>query len=765
MSNTISSFNGGLFSSYLRGRPELEKYHNALQDCSNYHLLPYGALQNRAGTYFISDEQTTDMRLIPFQYNISQSYAIVLFNNKIKIIYNDFVIGSGGVPGGFSGGFSTGFSVDFSEYSIVSPWTNEQLFEIQYVQIADTMYMVHPEVAPQTLVRNADDDWTLTAIDYSTGPFLPYNITGTTITPSATTGTGITLTASASLFVVGDIGRTIELKQIRTDSTTTATSTAYSPWIKVKGNWDFSTRGTWTGTVRIYRRINGGTQAEFRSFNASADNNFLTDGEELEDGVEMRIFGRTSCTATLTVDDFFVYGVAEVTAFTSDTIVTADILVDCDAATATVDWAYNAFSTATGYPTAIALYNERMCIGGTLQQPNTVFLSKIDQWGNYQSSNNALDALSFKLNTSETIRWMEEQGELIIGTSGNEYKLGPQTSDDVLGGDNVKASREGAEGSSNIQSVTVGDILVFITRDSKRAKTIGYNFEADKLKARDLNSLSGNELMESGVRQVVYKQNPYSEIYFVLNDGSVAIMTFDQDQNIFGWTTFEAAKNKDGVAGLYKSATVLKGVDDDTVYFAVERTLRDITTIFIEKMADRDFESQTDWFFVDNGLTGTFDPAQSTVSGLGHLDGETVSVIADGGLHPDRVVVGGSITLDDNYSKVHVGLGYRSIARPMSLDSSDGSNSTMGQRKKQNRLKIKLKDSVSIKAGQYLDKLETLRVNKTSDIFGEIIKPESGTVDLIIRGTHEEEFSPYFIQDIPQAQEILGYIAPVSTGG
>ena len=127
----------------------------------------------------------------------------MLFNNKIKIIYNDFVIGSGGVPGGFSGGFSTGFSVDFSEYSIVSPWTNEQLFEIQYVQIADTMYMVHPEVAPQTLVRNADDDWTLTAIDYSTGPFLPYNITGTTITPSATTGTGITLTASTSLFVVG----------------------------------------------------------------------------------------------------------------------------------------------------------------------------------------------------------------------------------------------------------------------------------------------------------------------------------------------------------------------------------------------------------------------------------------------------------------------------------------------------------------------------------------------------------------------------------
>ena len=77
MSNTISSFNGGLFSSYLVGRPELEKYRSALQNCENYHLLPYGALQNRAGTYFIADEQTDEMRLITFQYNISQSYVLV----------------------------------------------------------------------------------------------------------------------------------------------------------------------------------------------------------------------------------------------------------------------------------------------------------------------------------------------------------------------------------------------------------------------------------------------------------------------------------------------------------------------------------------------------------------------------------------------------------------------------------------------------------------------------------------------------------------
>jgi len=757
MAFCINSFNGGYFSSYLRGRAELEKYHNALQDVSNFHLLPYGALQNRAGTYFIADEQSDDMRLITFQYNIDQSYALILFDNKIKIISNDDVIGSGGFEGGFSDGFDSGFEVDLSEYSLQTPWDNTQIHGIQFHQEADTMWLVHPETPPHKLVRNSETDWSLTEIEYKKGPFLRYNITDTTITPSATTGSGITLTASDDLFQAEDVGRTIELRQIRTDSTTTATSASYSPWIKVKGKWDFSTRGTWTGTVKIYRRINGGTQAEFRSFNASSDNNFLADGEEKEDGVEMRVYGASSCTATLTVDDFFVYGVAEITGYTSPTQVTADILSDCDATTATHDWAFNAFSEASGYPTAIALWNERMCLGGTLQQPNTVFLSRVDEWDNFQSSNSPYDAMSYKLNTSETIQWMQEQGDLVIGTSGNEYKLKPRDDAEPLGGDNVLARREGAEGSVNIQAVTVSDILLFISRDGKRSRSMGYSFEADKLKSQNLNSLAGEELIKSGVRQVVYKQNPYPELYFVTNEGTVAIMTYDQEQNIYGWSKLDTE-------GYFKSATVLKGRDADIVYFAVERTLNGITTMFIEKMVDRNFENQEDWFFVDCGLTGIYETPTDTITGLVHLEGESVVIIADGGNHPSRVVSGGQITLERAYSKVHVGLGYMSYARPMSIDTSDGYQSAQNSKKKHNVLEVKVKDSVGMSAGSSLDKLSNVRVVKSNAPMGVSIPSYTGVYRIPISGRHEEEYAPYMVQSNPQPLEILGYVSPVSVG-
>ena len=758
MSKTITSFNGGLFSSYLRGRYELEKYGSALQDVSNYHLKPYGALQNRAGTKFIDKHSTSDMILIPFQYNINQSYVIAIFNGKIQFILDDETIGSGGVAGGFSSGFSSGFNIDVSEYSKISPWTNEQLNGIQYVQIADTMYLVHPEVITQKLVRIADDDWTITAVDYKTGPFLPYNITSVGITPSAVTGTGITLTASSSLFVAGDVGRTIEMKQIRTDSTTTATSASYSPWIKVKGNWDFSTRGTWTGTIKIYRRVNGGTQAEFRSFNASADNNFVTDGDEGIDGVEMRIFGAGSCTATLTVDDFFVYGVAEITAFTSVTNVTADVLIDFDATTQSDDWAYNAFSETTGYPTAICLWDERMCIGGTLNQPNTVFLSKVDQWENYESSNSVLDAMSYKLNTSESIRWMAEQGDLVVGTSGNEYKLSAKNKEEPIDGDNVRAVREGAEGSNNVQALTVSDVLIFITRDGKRAKTIGYNFEADKLKARDLNALSGNELMASGVKQFVYKQNPFSELYFVLNDGTVALMTYDQEQNIYGWTKFNTS-------GLYKSACVLKGVSGDSVYFAVERVINGITNMFIEKMADREFVNRDDWNFVDCGLTTVNSVPSNIVTGLAHLENEEVAVIADGGVHKNQTVIGGQITLNRAYTKIHVGLPYTSYAQIMDIDAGDGRDSNQPKRKKMNKMHVKVRNTVGLMAGAELDKLEQTRIHSSSSTWLGAIQPVTDMIEINIDSSHKEEYAPYLVQELPQAQEILGFASSVSIGG
>jgi hypothetical protein len=96
-------------------------------------------------------------------------------------------------------------------YEVVSPYTTAQLPNIEYVQSGSVMYMTHPDVAPRTLVRTSDTNWTLDTLTFLPPPTYEsgYVSTGFTMTPSATTGVGVNFTSSSAIFLEGDIGRQI----------------------------------------------------------------------------------------------------------------------------------------------------------------------------------------------------------------------------------------------------------------------------------------------------------------------------------------------------------------------------------------------------------------------------------------------------------------------------------------------------------------------------------------------------------------------------
>ncbi len=108
-------------------------------------------------------------------------------------------------------------------YEVVSPYDEDQLFQIKSVQSADVLFLTHQEHTPRKLSRSANTSWTLTSMNNAVlkdGPYLPTNTTATTLTPSAATGTGVTLTASAVTginndtgFQTTDVGRLIRIKE------------------------------------------------------------------------------------------------------------------------------------------------------------------------------------------------------------------------------------------------------------------------------------------------------------------------------------------------------------------------------------------------------------------------------------------------------------------------------------------------------------------------------------------------------------------------
>jgi hypothetical protein len=145
-----------------------------------------------------------------------------------------------------------------------------------------------------------------------------------------------------------------------------------------------------------------------------------------------------------------------------------------------------------------------------------------------------------------------------------------------------------------------------------------------------------------------YQQIPFACIWAVRDDGVLLGFTYLQEQQVAAW-------HRHDTDGLYESVCTIVEWNVDAVYVVVNRTINGQQKRYIERFDSRQFTNVQDAFFVDAGLSYNGGPV-TTFSGLDHLDGQTVSILADGNVHPQQVVTGGSVTLEYAASVVHIGL-------------------------------------------------------------------------------------------------------------
>lgn len=169
------SFAAGELAPSLYARTDLAKYQTGLKLCSNFIVMPYGGIKNRPGTVFINSTKSDGVgRLIPFQFNDEQTY-VLLFGHQYMRVYMDggVVESSPGVP-----------------YEIATPYTAAQLFELNYTQSADVMTIVHPSHAPRELRRTGHTSWSLSTISFVPSIAAPTGLSGS----ARSGGTGATTT-------------------------------------------------------------------------------------------------------------------------------------------------------------------------------------------------------------------------------------------------------------------------------------------------------------------------------------------------------------------------------------------------------------------------------------------------------------------------------------------------------------------------------------------------------------------------------------------
>lgn len=740
----INAFNAGEVSDLLDSRTDLDKYPKACKVLENFFLFPYGGAIRRSGTEYLGQIGNMDRRarVIGFNYSTITSFILELGEEYIRFWSNGQQV----------------IDPDTSEIVQVStPYHESDLRTLQYSQINDLVYFVHPDYPVYKLSRLSDTDWTMEEAQWDWPAFLDENVEELTITPSATTGS-ITLTASDDLWNENHVGAFWEIAHRREDASVQralAGSDGFTDGIDVLGDWSFTTYGNWIGTVALQRSFDGTNYETIRNYTntAAGDRNIAATGKESKQ-CKLRIkwssggSGNTNPRALLEVGDNRVYGYVKITAFTDAQTVSANVIADLYDNTETKNWAEGAWSKYQGYPRTVAIHEQRLCFGGTKLKPLTIWGSIIDDFQNFRYSSNDDAAFSFALAAGEAnpINWMVSQQALLIGTAADEWTIGGSDASQTLSPTNVQAKRQSSYGSQYLQSRIINDVVLFTQRQARKVRELVFAFEKDGWVAPDLTILS-EHITKGGIVETAFQQQPHAIFWCIRNDGQLLGMTYERDQNVVGW-------HRHITTGEFESvATIYGGSGPDEVWVIVKRTINGNTVRYMERFKTDAIEqwenkNKLGWWYLDCAILKTV-ANTTTITGLEHLEGKTVGILADGAVQPDVVVEDGSIELQYAASNVVVGLPYISTLRPMDLSMMLQDGTSLSRKTRVPRIAAKILNSLNGQFSTDGEKWQPIYFRNIDDKMDDSPETFTGYKEVYTLGNYTENASVWIRQISP----------------
>ena len=439
-------------------------------------------------------------------------------------------------------------------------------------------------------------------------------------------------------------------------------------------------------------------------------------------------------------------GHAKVTGFTSATVVTVEILVDTGSASASTDWSLGAFSDTTGHPSCVSFFEQRLAFAATLSQPQTVFFSKSGDYENMDANIGGTvaddDAIIYTIasNQVNAIRFMAAGRTLIIGTAGGEFTVSGGGDNDAVTPTNILIKKQSNHGAANIDAVAVANATLFVQRAKRKIRELAYNFDVDGYVAPDLTILA-EHITDGGIVEMAYQEEPLAIIWCVRNDGELVALTYQREQQVVAWHRHVFGGAFGSSKAVCESVAVIPTDDNEyELYMIIKRTINGATKRYVEFLNTFDFDESdnTSFNFLDSQLSYS-GSAATTISGLSHLEGQTVSILADGATHPDKTVSSGSITLDRSATKVKVGLGYTSLLKTMRIDAGAQNGTSQAKTKRIYEVTARLFESVGVEIGPDLNNMERVPFRTSADPMDKGIPAFTGDKEVEFRGDYDTD--------------------------
>jgi hypothetical protein len=580
--------------------------------------------------------------------------------------------------------------------------------------------------------------WGLVKYLTTDGPFRVINVSSTTITSDALGGE-CALTASHTLFNPSHVGALFRMRSV--GQTVTAVITGEGEWtdgIRVVGvdnsrifKLSLSGLSGTSSTATLQRSIDDEsswtdvstytTNQSSVNYDDSLDNSitFYRLGVDTGDYTAGEPPG-TTITATLVYSGGGITGVVRVHTFTSGTSVDGSVVVRLGSTTSTSEWYEGVWSDFRGWPTAVTGYEARMWWFGR----DWIIGSVTDSFHSFDDElegDNAPLVRTLGQGPVDVINWGLGLQRLIVGIPSAEISVRASAFDEPLSISDFNLKKATTKGSAPVRAISVDSRGVFVDRSTFRVWQLEYSFDSNDYGSTDL-SLLVPDIGRPGIIHMEVQEHPDTRVHCLRSDGTVALMVYDPGEEIRAWIPVETG-DADGVNGVITDVVVLPGKEEDKVYYQVLRVINGVRRHFLEKFSlESECIGETVNKQADSFVEFCYTSPQSTVTGLEHLEGQTVICWADGKCLDDAdgdiqtfTVSSGAITPTDGGAATTVTTGvvgiqytanYKSAELPYAV--SNGTNLTRRQKINQIGLLLSNTHHKGIQFGRDETNLDTL---------------------------------------------------------
>ena len=817
-----TAFTLGEISPLLHGRVDMAAYGTACRTLRNMILAPQGPALNRAGTEYMCEvkDSSKETRLIAFSFGgsihcmlefgdlyirfhttagkvvhttattsawvlttVYGSYAYVKNGGLVYRCILGHTAAAGNEPG--VGASWATYWIQDASLEIASPYLETHLFSLKVTQSASMLWITHQSYMPRTLSRLSATSWSLNKYTLKGGPFRTINATSTTLTISdagggVIPGATVDLVASADVFDDDDhVDTLFGLRYMHGKASYSVTCPDTGAWTSdaypVFGPWTIivtpdKTKKLDQAAIYLERSLdNGVTWLTIYTWSPTADYTpIVTIGAEWDDPALLR-FQRTSAAAISDSAAFALesqgalrWAAVRITAVTDEQNAEGTLLDVYDQEDiALTTWAEGAWSDYRGWPACCGFYEDRLIFAGTPDEPDTWWASQPGDYNNFgqhipviESDMTSFTLLSRKVNTIESMLPIGDI--LMMPTGGGEWAVsGGQEPLSPLG---VYAHQHGYAGSAAVDPVGIGTVVIHAQALGGALRELFYDQASHGYDGNNLSTLANHLTDEQTIREMTYQQVPWSIVWIVLESGALLGLTYMRNQQVVAWHRHDT-----GTADLFESVACMPGTTENEIWVIVKRNIAGSWKRYIERLHTRVDDVLADAFFVDCGKTYSGEAA-TTITGLSHLNGMAVAVLADGVVVTGKTVSGGQITLVTAASKVHVGLPIQADFESLGAEYNAGDGSSMGKKKRVSSVTPRVYRTAGGQIGKDATHLHDIQYctadpGMSGGLFTGSLEPQP------IESDWTREGRVYIRQDDPLPLTIIAIIPDVEHGG